>query len=145
LEEGYLTNGYNPLTLTPSSIRKLLYNPAPLNKMIGKACLAAWSKSSGGRTGSRDPRTLGKRARPAGMEPVVAASGLGHREAVSAASGWVGDIAGATKPGVGGCATDTAGKQNATYADASLLRGVELNSGRDVLLTLDEILSSGKS
>jgi len=31
------------------------------------------------------------------------------------------------------------------YADASLLRGVELNSGRDVLLTLEEILNSRKS
>ena len=33
LEEGYLTAGYNPLMLTPTSIRKLLYNPAPLNKI----------------------------------------------------------------------------------------------------------------
>ena len=31
LEEGYLSAGYNPLMLTPTSIRKLLYNPAPLN------------------------------------------------------------------------------------------------------------------
>jgi len=31
------------------------------------------------------------------------------------------------------------------YADQNLLRGVELNSGRDVLLTLDEILNSRKS
>ena len=34
LEEGYLSAGYNPLMLTPTSIRKLLYNPAPLNKII---------------------------------------------------------------------------------------------------------------
>ena len=33
LEEGYLSAGYNPLMLTPTSIRKLLYNPAPLNKI----------------------------------------------------------------------------------------------------------------
>jgi radical SAM superfamily enzyme YgiQ (UPF0313 family) len=92
LEEGYLSSGYNPLHLTPSSIRKLLYNPAPLSKLIGKACLAAWSRASGGRTGSRDPRT-----------------------------------------------------RSDGYADRSLLRGVELNSGRDVLLTLEEILSSRKS
>ena len=92
LEEGYLTAGYNPLRLTPTSIRKMLYNPAPLSKIIGKACLAAWNRASGDRTGSRDPRT-----RPD------------------------------------------------EYADSSLLRGVELNSGRDVLLTLEEILSSRKT
>ena len=80
--------------LTPTSIRKLLYNPAPLNKLIGKACLAAWNRKQGPRTGSRDPRPWG-----------------------------------------------TTG----TYADENLLRGVELNSGRDVLLTLDEILNSRKS
>ena len=94
LEEGYLTTGYNPLTLTPGSIRKLLYNPAPLSTLIGKACLAAWSRAGGQRVGSRDPRPWG---------------------------------------------TDGA------YADKSLLRGVELNSGRDVLLTLEEILKSRKS
>ena len=38
--------------LTPTSIRKLLYNPAPLNKFIAKACLMAWEKKAG----SRDPR-----------------------------------------------------------------------------------------
>lgn len=52
LEEGYLSAGYNPLMLTPNSIRKLLYNPAPLNKFIAKACLAAWHK----KRGSQDPR-----------------------------------------------------------------------------------------
>ncbi|MBH0197476.1 MAG: radical SAM protein [Nitrospira sp.] len=52
LEEGYLSAGYNPLMLTPNSIRKLLYNPAPLNGIIAKACLRAWEKKQG----SRDPR-----------------------------------------------------------------------------------------
>ena len=52
LEEGYLSAGYNPLMLTPTSIRKLLYNPAPLNKLIAKACLTAWQQKEG----SRDPR-----------------------------------------------------------------------------------------
>jgi hypothetical protein len=51
LEEGYLSAGYNPLMLTPTSIRKLLYNPAPLNKIIAKACLRAWDQKQ-----SRDPR-----------------------------------------------------------------------------------------
>src|SRR5438876_7825267 len=87
LEEGYLSSGYNPLNLTPNSIRKLLYNPAPLSKLIGKACLAAWNRSAGGRTGSRDPRP------------------------------WSG--ADLHRPSEG-------------YADRSLLRVVELNSGRVV-------------
>lgn len=52
LEEGYLSAGYNPLMLTPTSIRKLLYNPAPLNSFIAKACLMAWERKDG----SRDPR-----------------------------------------------------------------------------------------
>ena len=115
LEEGYLTSGYNPLHLTPTSIRKLLYNPAPLSKLIGKACLSAWGRSAGGRTGSRDPRPYGTRTRLTGKEPVSAGSSV-HLD---------GDSGG--------------------YADRSLLRGVELNSGRDVLLTLEEILSSRKS
>ncbi|MEK9172581.1 MAG: radical SAM protein, partial [Nitrospirota bacterium] len=106
LEEGYLTSGYNPLMLTPTSIRKLLYNPAPLNKLIGKACLAAWTRKQGPRTGSRDPRP------------------------------WSGALAGSSP------ALD---RVDGTYADQNLLRGVELNSGRDVLLTLDEVLNSRKS
>ena len=105
LEEGYLSSGYNPLNLTPNSIRKLLYNPAPLSKLIGKACLAAWNRSAGGRTGSRDPRPWSGTLKGSGADL--------HR------------------PSEG-------------YADRSLLRGVELNSGRDVLLTLEEILSSRK-
>ena len=52
LEEGYLSAGYNPLMLTPTSIKKLLYNPAPLNKIIAKSCLMAWERKQG----SRDPR-----------------------------------------------------------------------------------------
>ncbi len=106
LEEGYLTSGYNPLVLSPSSIRKMLYNPAPLNKLIGKACLAAWNRKTGSRTGSRDPRP------------------------------WSGALAGSSP------ALDVRGSR---YADASLLRGVELNSGRDVLLTLEAILNTRKS
>mgnify|MGYP001437673937 CR=1 FL=1 len=42
LEEGYLSQGYNPLHLTPQNIKKLLYNPAPFNKVIAQACLGAW-------------------------------------------------------------------------------------------------------
>lgn len=97
LEEGYLSAGYNPLMLTPTSIRKLLYNPAPLNKIIAKACLTAWERKHG----SRDPRA------------------------------WTGSLSQA--------------RSQAKYADDNLIRGIEGNSGRDALLTLEEILHSRKS
>ncbi len=95
LEEGYLSAGYNPLMLTPTSIRKLLYNPAPLNKIIAKACLRAWERKQG----SSDPRR------------------------------WTGSLSQSTNP-------------SPTYADQNLSRGIEGNSGRDALLSLEEILAS---
>ena len=101
LEEGYLSAGYNPLMLTPTSIRKLLYNPAPLNKIIAKACLAAWGRKQG----SRDPRA------------------------------WTGSLS-QTEPDKQAARTST------TYADGNLIKGIENNSGRDALLTLEEILRS---
>lgn len=104
LEEGYLSAGYNPLMLTPTSIRKLLYNPAPLNKLIAKACLAAWERKDG----SRDPRA------------------------------WTGSLSQTASH------TSPAGEKpdTAHYADANLIRGIQNNSGRDALLTLEEILRS---
>jgi radical SAM superfamily enzyme YgiQ (UPF0313 family) len=95
LEEGYLSAGYNPLMLTPTSIRKLLYNPAPLNTFIAKACLRAWERKEG----SKDPRR------------------------------WTGSL------------SQTADSRD-SYADKSLSRGIEGNSGRDALLSLEEILRS---
>jgi radical SAM superfamily enzyme YgiQ (UPF0313 family) len=103
LEEGYLSAGYNPLMLTPTSIRKLLYNPAPLNKFIAKACLAAWHKKHG----SRDPRP------------------------------WSGSLSQSAREA-------TAGTSWETYADSNMSRGVKGNSGREALLTLEEILRSRK-
>ncbi|HNL89983.1 MAG TPA: radical SAM protein [Nitrospira sp.] len=100
LEEGYLSAGYNPLMLTPTSIRKLLYNPAPLNKLIAKACLTAWQHKEG----SRDPRA------------------------------WTGSLSQTAAP--------ESKPQHAHYADANLIRGIQNNSGRDALLTLEEILRS---
>ena len=100
LEEGYLSAGYNPLMLTPTSIRKLLYNPAPLNKIIAKACLTAWEHKEG----SRDPRA------------------------------WTGSLS-QTSP-------SEAKPDQAHYADANLIRGIQNNSGREALLTLEEILQS---
>ena len=104
LEEGYLSAGYNPLMLTPGSIKKLLYNPAPLNKFIAKACLAAWRRKQG----SRDPRA------------------------------WSGSLSQAGQSG--GVISPSP-----SYADSNLIRGVEHNSGREALLTLEEILRSRKS
>ncbi|MDH4187029.1 MAG: radical SAM protein [Nitrospira sp.] len=98
LEEGYLSAGYNPLMLTPTSIRKLLYNPAPLNSFIAKACLRAWERKEG----SRDPRK------------------------------WTGSLS-------------QTPKESGPYADASLSKGIEGNSGRDALLSLEEILRSRQS
>jgi radical SAM superfamily enzyme YgiQ (UPF0313 family) len=98
LEEGYLSAGYNPLMLTPTSIRKLLYNPAPLNKIIAKACLMAWER----KRGSRDPRA------------------------------WSGSLSQTAE-------TSTA------YADKSILKGIDGNSGRDALLSLEEIIRARKS
>jgi radical SAM superfamily enzyme YgiQ (UPF0313 family) len=99
LEEGYLSAGYNPLMLTPRSIKKLLYNPAPLNKIIAKACLAAWHNKHG----SRDPRA------------------------------WSGSL------------SQTEQAASTGYADGSLVRGIEQNSGRQALLTLEDILRTRKS
>lgn len=98
LEEGYLSAGYNPLMLTPTSIRKLLYNPAPLNSFIAKACLRAWERKDG----SKDPRK------------------------------WTGSLS-------------QTPKESGLYADKSLIRGIEGNSGRDALLSLEEILRSRQS
>jgi radical SAM superfamily enzyme YgiQ (UPF0313 family) len=98
LEEGYLSAGYNPLMLTPTSIRKLLYNPAPLNKIIARACLLAWER----KRGSRDPRD------------------------------WSGSLS-------------QTNDRSRNYADKSLLKGIDGNSGRDALLSLEEIIRSRKS
>jgi radical SAM superfamily enzyme YgiQ (UPF0313 family) len=41
IERGYLAPDYNPLTLNPFLIKKLLYNPKPLGRLIGRAYLEA--------------------------------------------------------------------------------------------------------
>ncbi len=48
MEEGYLSPDYNPLALNPFSIRRLLYNPPPLDKIIARFYLSAWEKSREG-------------------------------------------------------------------------------------------------
>ncbi|MEK7872220.1 MAG: radical SAM protein, partial [Nitrospirota bacterium] len=42
IESGYIPRGYNPLSLNPFTVRKLLYNPPPLDKLIAKVLLSAW-------------------------------------------------------------------------------------------------------
>jgi radical SAM superfamily enzyme YgiQ (UPF0313 family) len=51
VEEKYLPRNYNPLSMNPLMIKKLLYNPAPLGKIITKACLKAWDE----KRSARDP------------------------------------------------------------------------------------------
>ena len=46
IESGYLPRGYDPLTLWPFTIKKLLYNPGRLGRMIGRAYLNALEVSS---------------------------------------------------------------------------------------------------
>jgi hypothetical protein len=46
LEEGYLSEGYDPLSMNPRLIKKLIYNPPPLSRWIARACLKAWEKTS---------------------------------------------------------------------------------------------------
>lgn len=41
IDQGYLDAGYNPLSLNPFLIKKLLYNPRPLGRLIGRAYLEA--------------------------------------------------------------------------------------------------------
>lgn len=41
IAQGYLRHGYDPLTLHPFKIKKLLYNPKPLGSLIGAAYLEA--------------------------------------------------------------------------------------------------------
>ncbi|HED14739.1 MAG TPA: radical SAM protein [Gammaproteobacteria bacterium] len=41
IEQGYLRKGYNPLTLNPFIIKRLLYNPKPLGPIIGRSYLRA--------------------------------------------------------------------------------------------------------
>ena len=41
IKQGYLKEGYDPLTLNPFTIKKLLYNPEPFGSVIGRAYLEA--------------------------------------------------------------------------------------------------------
>ncbi len=88
IEEGYLYQGYNPLSMNPMAIKKKLYNPKPLSKFIAKACLAAWENVA-----------------------------------------WV-------------HAKDRGTSVAQLYADESMFRGVVENSGKQVLITLEQVLKN---
>ncbi len=45
ISQGYLKADYNPLTLNPFVIKRLLYNPQPLGRLIGRAYLEAIESS----------------------------------------------------------------------------------------------------
>jgi radical SAM superfamily enzyme YgiQ (UPF0313 family) len=48
IERGYLDADYDPLTLNPFVIKKLLYNPKPLGRLIGRAYLEAMASPEAG-------------------------------------------------------------------------------------------------
>ena len=64
IESGYLNNSYNPISLSPFSIKKLLYNPAPLDRVIAQSCLDAWKEGEG--SGEKIMYNLEKRLNPGG-------------------------------------------------------------------------------
>ena len=41
IDSGYLNKNYNPLSLWPFTIKRLLYNPEPLGSLVGRAYLQA--------------------------------------------------------------------------------------------------------
>jgi hypothetical protein len=47
ISKGHLQPGYDPLKIGPFIVKRLIYNPPPLNRLLAKAYLAA--KSNGGR------------------------------------------------------------------------------------------------
>jgi radical SAM superfamily enzyme YgiQ (UPF0313 family) len=60
LAEGRLRPGYNPLSIWPWRAQKLIYNPAPLGAMIGRACAEAFRSAPEGSPGAA-PSSRGDR------------------------------------------------------------------------------------
>ena len=42
IETGYLPPNYNMLSINPFSVKKLIYNPPPLDRLMAESCLNAW-------------------------------------------------------------------------------------------------------
>jgi len=51
IENGYFNGRYNPLSYNPFTIKKLLYNPPPLGRLIGRSFLEAQRRASREETG----------------------------------------------------------------------------------------------
>ena len=47
LREGSLRKGYNPLSVLPGNVLRLIYNPPPLGGMIGRCCALAFRAGGG--------------------------------------------------------------------------------------------------
>jgi hypothetical protein len=44
IADGHLRAGYDPLSVLPWDVIRLIYNPGPLGRMIGRACAAAFAR-----------------------------------------------------------------------------------------------------
>jgi radical SAM superfamily enzyme YgiQ (UPF0313 family) len=44
-ENDMLKPGYDPMNLTPWTVRKMLWNPEPLGSFFGEVCLEAWQRN----------------------------------------------------------------------------------------------------
>jgi len=44
LEDRHLRAGYNPLSVAPWNVLKLIYNPPPLGGLIGRACAVSFAR-----------------------------------------------------------------------------------------------------
>jgi radical SAM superfamily enzyme YgiQ (UPF0313 family) len=47
LADGHIRKGYNPLSVLPWNVLKLIYNPPPLGGMIGRSCARAFAAGGG--------------------------------------------------------------------------------------------------
>jgi hypothetical protein len=44
LGDGHLRQGYNPLSVMPGDVLRLIYNPPPLGSLIGRACAVSFAR-----------------------------------------------------------------------------------------------------
>ncbi|HUJ75157.1 MAG TPA: radical SAM protein, partial [bacterium] len=51
LSRGHLRPGYDPLSVMPWDVLKLIHNPPPLGRLIGRACALSFARGDGARTG----------------------------------------------------------------------------------------------
>ena len=53
IEEGRIKKNYNPVTLNPFSIKRLIYNPEPWGPLLARLYLDSWKKGEEALTGRR--------------------------------------------------------------------------------------------